>query len=230
MNIYAVICTRSADKYTKTTEKLLRYYTEAGIKVVLLANQSSIFSAYNRALEKIKPKPEDIVIFCHDDIVIRDSESEFVQMLQDELTDSSVGFVGPAGTTYLTRNAVWWNQDIWRMGRHRGCVYHLNGQGREYKTFYGDPGPVAVLDGLFLAAKGSTIEDISFEKPEYFEGDWDFYDIHYTTQAHLKGYTNKVVKMNILHNSAGELAGRDSWHKNREAYIQNTDLPLIIEM
>ena len=229
MNIYAVICTRSADKYTKTTEKLLKYYSEAGIKVVLLANQSSIFSAYTLALKKIKPGPEDIVIFCHDDIVIRDSESEFVQMLQDELHDNSVGFVGPAGTTYLTRNAVWWNQDIWRMGGHRGCVYHLNGQGREYKTFYGDPGPVVVLDGLFLAAKGRTLQEIDFERPEYFEGLWDFYDIHYTTQAHLKGFTNKAIKMNILHNSAGELAGRESWHRNREAFIANTELPMLIQ-
>jgi len=67
---------------------------------------------------------------------------------------------------------------------------------------------------------------VGLEKPDYFTGDWDFYDIHYTASAFLKGYTNKVIDLNILHNSRGELVGRDSWHLNREAFIANTELPL----
>jgi len=83
-----------------------------------------------------------------------------------------------------------------------------------------------VLDGLFLAARAKVIRDIGLQKPEYFEGEWDFYDIHYTSKAFLQGYINKVLDMNILHNSRGELVGRDSWHKNRLAFIEKTDLPL----
>ena len=91
-----------------------------------------------------------------------------------------------------------------------------------------------IRDGFVLKREDRSQKDlfiqlIDFEKPEYFEGFWDFYDIHYTTQAYLKGFTNKAIKMNILHNSAGELAGRDSWHKNREAFIANTDLPMVLE-
>ena len=87
---------------------------------------------------------------------------------------------------------------------------------------------MAVLDGLFLAAKRRVLDDIKLSKPEYFEGEWDFYDIHYTSQAFLKGYTNKVMDINILHNSIGELVGRDSWHKNREAFIANNQFPIEI--
>ena len=39
---------------------------------------------------------------------------------------------------------------------------------------------------------------------------------------------NGILNINILHNSRGELVGRDSWHKNRAAFIENTKLPLRI--
>jgi hypothetical protein len=80
-----------------------------------------------------------------------------------------------------------------------------------------------------LAAKPKVIEDVGLSRPEFFEGEWDFYDIHYTTQAHLKGYSNQVIDLNILHNSRGELVGRESWHKNREAFIANNDLPIELK-
>ena len=94
---------------------------------------------------------------------------------------------------------------------------------------YGFEDEVVVLDGLFLACSGRTAKALDWSKPDYFEGDWDFYDIHYTTQAHEKGYRNMARDIQIVHHSRGELAGRDSWHKNRRAYIDNTALPLQLE-
>ena len=84
------------------------------------------------------------------------------------------------------------------------------------------------MDGLFLAARGEVLREVGLDKPEYFEGGWDFYDIHYTITAHEKKYHNRVLPINILHNSKGELVGRDSWHKNRQAFIDRTNLPIII--
>ena len=85
---------------------------------------------------------------------------------------------------------------------------------------------MVVLDGLFIAAKPKAIEDVGLEKPDYFVGEWDFYDLHYTSQAFLKGYVNKAIHFNIFHNSRGELVGRESWHKNKEQFRLNTPLPL----
>ena len=228
MNIYCVLCTRSIDKITKTTKNLLDYLAKAEIETRVMAGSKSIFTAYKKAFDHINPKRDDIVIFCHDDIEIRGDVEDFKNVLINTLKDESVGFIGPAGTTYLSKNAVWWDHELWKQGFHRGLVKHLNSQGKEYDTYYGEPDAVVVLDGLFLAATGKTIRQVGLEKPEYFEGEWDFYDIHYTTKAHLQGLTNRVIKLNILHNSAGELAGRDSWHKNREAYIKHTNLPLKV--
>ena len=226
MNIHAVICTRDRNNVSPTTNKLVTFLCACNIKVYILSDAKSLFLAYEGAFDKINPNPEDITIFCHDDIEIRENPEEFVSKLKESLSPPEMGFVGPAGTMRLGTDAVWWDQTRWQRGKHRGTVFHIDPQGKEYKTHYGEPGDVVVLDGLFLAAKRRVIDEIGLEKPKYFEGEWDFYDIHYTSQAFLKGFTNKVVGLNILHNSRGELVGRDSWHKNREAFIANNELPL----
>ena len=194
-----------------------------------MSGAKSIFRAYKTAFDKANLKDDDICIFCHDDVEIRENPADFVKKLQDLCSLPETGFVGPAGTTYLSENAVWWDQSVWRAGLHRGHVYHLDPNGVEYRTDYGPPDDVVALDGLFLAATAKTVRDIGLEKPEYFEGEWDFYDIHYTTTAFKKGYSNKILDINILHNSRGELVGRDSWHKNRLAFIQNNELPIRIQ-
>jgi hypothetical protein len=229
MSIHAIICTRSADQVTATTNKLLNFLSGCGVNVILMSKAKSIFKAYKGAFERINPDDNDICIFCHDDIEIREVCAEFLKKLQDLCYLPETGFVGPAGTTYLSPNAVWWDQDVWKAGLHRGKVSHIDHQGEEYLTEYGPADDVVALDGLFLAARAKVVRDIGLDKPEYFEGEWDFYDIHYTTTAFEKGYTNKVIDMNILHISRGELVGRESWHKNRLAFIQNTELPIRIQ-
>lgn len=230
MNAYAVICTRSREDISPTAHSLMSYYSSLGIKVLLMCNQGSIFTAYSTAFKKANPNPEDLFIFCHDDIEIHEPKEDFLNILKEETEPTDVGFVGPAGTTSLGKNAVWWDSEKWKAGKHRGRVFHVHpDQIHPVETLYGFPGPVVVLDGLFLAARARTISQVGLEKPEYFEGKWDFYDIHYTTKAFLEGFTNKAVNVKIVHHSLGELVGRDSWHKNREAFISETELPLQIK-
>jgi len=113
-------------------------------------------------------------------------------------------------------------------GKLKGFVLHgKNIQEAKY-TFYGDPGRVVCLDGLFLAIKGEVLKSIDLTKPDYFEGEWDFYDIHYTVQAHKKGFYNSVEPIFMIHHSFWELVGRDSWHKNRSEFIKHTSLPIEI--
>ena len=168
-------------------------------------------------------KPEDIIILCHDDLKIHSSKAEFISALA-KCVNKRTGVVGLAGTANLGEDSVWWNQERWRQGFHRGSVKHQNPEVHE--TYYGPHGRVVALDGLFLAARKEVWDHISLEKPTYFEGNWDFYDIHYTTKAHELGYHNFTIPIEVIHESSGELVGRDSWHKNREAFISNTKLPL----
>jgi hypothetical protein len=84
------------------------------------------------------------------------------------------------------------------------------------------------MDGVFLAARGEVLKDVGLDKPSYLEGDWDFYDIHYTVSAHRKKYNNKVVPVQILHNSYG--SPREPWDRNRKAFIRNTPLPIVVDL
>ena len=204
------------------------YLSRCNIQTKFLVGQKSIFSGYANAFKKFNIQDNDIVIMCHDDIEILTDPEVFKHIIVNVALQSETGFIGVAGTTELSLDAVWWNHGLWQQGKHRGHVYHGKDILAADSTFYGRPDQVVCMDGLFLAAKGSVLREVGLEKPEYFEGDWDFYDIHYTVSAHKKGYKNKVVPISIMHNSKGELVGRDSWHKNRQAFIERHQLPILV--
>lgn len=224
MNIHAFICTRSTN-HSPTTHSLLSYLDRIGAVTHLLVNKASIFSAYAEELKTITDK-NDIVIMMHDDIEILSDPETFKEELEQALFDSRCGFVGVAGATKLTQDAVWWNREVWQNQGLRGTVFHGKHRSVMTSTLYGPPGKVVVMDGLFLAAKARTLEDIGLEKPKTFTGDWDFYDIYYTLSAYEKGYYNKVLPIVLRHESVGNLAGRDSWHENRKKLLGLFRLPI----
>lgn len=226
MNIKAIICTRTK-KLPDVTTLLVEKLKSFGIKVFLVVEQTSIFEAYKKGFKASGAKGNDIVIFCHDDIELLDPKLAFISILANCL-DPSTGIIGPAGAAHFDEEAIWWSKKQWEAGNLRGKVWHVDKEGNKYATEYGKFGEVAVLDGLFLAARAEVWEDVGFDKPEYFEGDWDFYDIHYTSTSYLKGYENKAVPIKVIHHSSGDLTGRESWFKNRAAFQKNAILPLII--
>lgn len=228
MKLFAVMCTRDKD-FKPITTKLINTLSSYGVEVKVLVNQQSIFSAYKKGIDGCKADNKDIIICCHDDIDIQSSKSQFLSAIA-KCVHEKTGIVGPAGTTSLGEDAVWWNHDKWKEGLHRGEVKHISSDQKINDTHYGAPGRVVVLDGLFLAARKEVWETVGLEKPEYFEGNWDFYDIHYTSRSHLLGYHNYVILLNVVHHSSGELVGRDSWYKNRQAFVKNTTLPLEIKI
>ena len=225
--IYAFICTRSKE-LNETTKRLSSYLSRANINTKFLVNQKSIFEGYSKAFKKFDIQDNDIVIMCHDDVEILTDPEVFKDIIVNTCLRVDTGFVGVAGTTHLSEDAIWWNQNFWRQGKHRGHVYHGKDILTADSTYYGSPGQVVCMDGLFLAASGKVLREVGLGKPEYFEGGWDFYDIHYTVTAHKKKYKNLIAPISILHNSKGELVGRDSWHKNRQAFIERINLPLSL--
>ena len=229
MSIYAIIPTRDTENLTHTTKDLLTYYEKCDITTVLVEGGTSIFETYETEFNKLELEDTDICIFCHDDIAILDKPSRFVWNLKKYHMKEGMGFVGAAGTRYLSENAIWWDQEMWKMGMHSGSVKHFTEEGEMFTTTYGPPTTVAILDGLFLSASGKVIREVGLAKPDWLTGDWDFYDIYYTSRAHLMGMDNAVMPIDIIHRSRGELAGRMSWHENRQAFINNVKLPLVSE-
>ena len=228
MKIFAIICTRDKN-LGAITQGLINTLSSYGVDIKLLASQNSIFEAYQKGMDICGANDDDIVIYCHDDLQILSSHQAFIASLA-KCIEKETGIVGPAGTTHLGKDAVWWDTDRWRRGDHRGQVKHRapDDSSQVVTTSYGDFGQVVALDGLFLAARKEVWNRINLQKPAYFEGNWDFYDIHYTTTAHKLGYKNYAIPIDMLHHSNGELVGRDSWHNNRKAFVANTELPIRI--
>ena len=222
---YAFICTREKAP-TITRNNLTHYLSRAGVRTKLLVGQDSIFSGYKKAFELTQPKADDTIILCHDDIEILSDIHIFHNELERHLSQQKAGFAGIAGTTLLGKDAIWWDHQRWKQGLHKGHVFHGRDLHSYDNTYYGKPGQVVVMDGLFLAAKAKTLTAIGLDTPNYFEGKWDYYDILYTLKAHNLGLINKTVPIMILLNSFGELAGRESWQKNRESFIKNHKLPV----
>ena len=225
MKKYAFIPTR--DKTTKNPQ-LEEYLTRAGYDVTFLIGENSIFNAYHNACKPVMAN--DTVIMCHDDIRILTEPDAFNTFLDMALNTETTGFVGVAGTKVLKQSAVWWDGLAQGEDHFSGMVMHGKSLEEMRMTPYGTPGGVVVLDGLFLAARGKTLNSIQLKKPKTFEGNWDFYDIFYTFQAFLKGKTNVVAPIQVLHQSLGEIVGRDSWHNNRQAFIDRyrENLPMTV--
>jgi len=228
MRVFAIICTREPT-INSNLQGFCDKLKSCGVAVKVLASQPSIFSAYARGLSICGADNEDVIIFCHDDIQIRNPNVDILALLTKCL-DPTVGIVGPAGTAKLLDNCVWWDRT--NMENLRGRVWHVStrkvqssiGQtstiNHMYETVYGEFGPVVALDGLFLAARKEVWDMVGLSKPDYLVGLWDFYDIHYTVTSHLLGFTNYALPFDIVHASSGNLVGRDSWHANREAFIK----------
>jgi len=215
---YSLICTRE-ENLTSTTTNLLEYFKSCDIKTKVLINQKSIFEAYDKGIDEVGAELDDIIILCHDDIEILTRPSVFTQVLKEKLSKITTGFVGMAGAKNFGETAIWWDKQCWRNGLLSGYVYHGEDIISMYPTYFGDLGEVVVLDGVFLAATKRTLRSIQVTQPRGFNGKWDFYDIFYTFQAHKKGKKNYTIPIQIRHESKGEIAGRDSWHQNREAFI-----------
>jgi len=229
MKIYSLTCTRD-EELSETTTKLLEYFGRCEITSKILSGEKSIFEAYSNGIDSLEANLEDIIILCHDDIEILSDPKVFTQLLKEKLSKDGIGFVGVAGTRRFANSGVWWDKEEWMAGSHSGVVFHGENIHEMTGTLFGQMGEVVVMDGVFLAATVKTLRAIQLTKPKKFEGQWDFYDIFYTFQTYRKGLKNYTLPIQIRHESIGELAGRDSWHKNREVFLNlfNKYLPASI--
>lgn len=220
--MYSIICSRK-DKPTKELDKLIYFFSTLNIQYSIQYDSSSMFNGYKEGLKELNPGKDELVILCHDDIEILSDRNDFREYMK-ELFNPKVGFIGPAGTTLLGPDAVWWDQTRRLQGHHSGFVF----QGTDVRTmtpnYFGPCGNVVVLDGLFLAARREVLDQVGLDKPKEFPNNWDFYDLYYTLKSYEMGYFNKTVPILIRHVSNGEM--RHTWDENRRAFQRMFKLPV----
>ena len=151
---------------------IVSYLEDCGFEVHLLVGQASIFSAYKEKENTLNLMKDDLVVLCHDDIRILADKSIFLNLLETSLNKPNTGFVGVAGTRILNADGVWWNgiQTPESRGWLSGAAYHGKGIDKMQLTYFGPVSQVVVLDGVFLAAKGATLNSIQLGKPKSFAG------------------------------------------------------------
>lgn len=228
--IIAISCSRS-NKKPKSLDKLVSYYKEANIPYYISFDASGMFQGYQEAFQRAKSEHQldndDIVILCHDDINILMSPQDLKDTLRKYLHKSRmVGFIGPAGTTALGKDCMWWHPERRAQGFHRGFVFQGDSLESMTPNYFGPYGKeVVVLDGCFLACTVYALNDVKLTKPDYLSGDWDFYDIHYTYSAYRMGKINYAAPIIIRHESNGEM--RQEWHENNKCFLRkwNQELP-----
>jgi len=216
---YALVLTRDKEKYLQS--RGYRSLLDKVSYIEVMEGATSIFDEVDSVSHIKGLCGEDTLLLIHDDVEILSDKNVF-KYCMDTLDIRNAGFIGLAGTQLLGESGIWWEGlgNYTPRSPRAGAVYH----GEDYEnmslTQYG-PGnrrKVVVMDGLFLAAKVKTWRNIRTKMPSEFTGKWDFYDIYYTFQAHMKELNNYVVPLSVLHSSPGDTRGREGWHSNRKAF------------
>jgi len=183
-------------------------------------NEYSLSEVYNKAIKEHDDK-NTIMVFCHNDIIFK--TKNWGKLLLTKFNYNDYQILGVAGTTYLPKSGMWW-EDRTKMV---GIVEHTDGYKQwvsEYsKHVPGKITPVVTIDGLFMAADFSELEYIFDES---FKG-FHFYDVGLCFPNYLDGYNIGVTTdIRILHKSIGKT--NEEWESNREYFSNkyNADLPI----
>jgi hypothetical protein len=85
----------------------LNQFKNSSLIEIFNEENDSIFKKYNRGLDRISIKEDDIVCFIHEDIKILDGYFEQkVEMVFNKLTDT--GVLGVIGSKYISPEIGWW--------------------------------------------------------------------------------------------------------------------------
>jgi len=204
MGRYVIIATRKPGKersdQTTTVGALAAFYKTSGWEVRFHENAESMYEVYRTGCQNIKP--DDYVIFCHDDIEILMTPKQFNSLIHTKLSKPKAGFLGVAGSAYITSKINWYmcSKEYESGG---GVVYHGPSVADMTPSHYGHVKNAVGMDGVFLAAKGAIINSIQLKQPDKITSPWDHYDFFYTAQAHIKGYSNEIIPLPLRHESGG---------------------------
>lgn len=182
--------------------------------------EKSLSETYNEILSESKT---DIVVLCHDDIYF-DTNSWYYKLL-DHFEDSDYGIIGVAGTTYMPKSGMWWED----RSKMVGIVNHES-EGKKWESKYsGGFGngikEVVVVDGVFLVVKKSKLAQNFDESVEGFH----FYDIQFCFRNFINGVKVGVISnVRITHKSIGMT--NQQWEKNRILFLEKfkDELPKVI--
>lgn len=165
----------------------------------------SMGEAYNQIIDKAK---FDIVVLCHDDIIMK-TKNWGEKLVKQFKRNPEYGIIGVAGTTDLV-SGTWWDLKKSMCG----IVEHTS-EGKNWTSKYSEDlgdklKEVVLVDGLFIAFDKNKIKK-NFNVD--FKG-FHFYDVVFCVDNYLAGVKIAVTnKLKILHKSVG--ATNEQWEENK---------------
>ena len=145
---------------TRTPNKQFQEYIKKSIGVkeyeiyeIVNNGSKSLTECYNEGLDKTK---NNIVVFCHDDIILKEGWGKKVLK---HFKETEYGILGMAGTTDMSEIGRWW-QDTTKMV---GIVSHSH-EGKTWENRYStnfedEVIETVMLDGLFFVANKEKIKN-----------------------------------------------------------------------
>jgi glycosyltransferase involved in cell wall biosynthesis len=222
--ITVVYSTHKDSEYNKKFQEHL--LSTIGLKDIQILeyinnNEFSLTEVYNKGLSE---SVNDIVIFCHNDIIF-DKSYWGKRIIEHFEKKPKYGILGVAGTKFYPKSGRWWEVQ----GEMLGQVYHQH-DGKRWLSQYskslgGKITDSVIVDGLFFAVKKSNLKT-RFD--ESFKG-FHFYDTSFCVDNYINGVKIGVVSnIPITHLSIGQT--NNEWELNRQKFIEkfNESLPLNI--
>ena len=220
--ISIIYCTR--EKNPKHYEHLRKSSgIRNGLEIIEIVNNGeSLTKCYN---EGLKQASNDIVVFCHDDILF--NKDGWGKNLITLFNNSDYGILGIAGTTNLHESGRWWTDK----SKMVGIVKHSH-NGKTWESRYSGNFPKeiiesATVDGLFFAVHKNRIKHEFDESVKGFH----FYEIDFCFRNKLSGVKIGVIfDIKLTHKSIGET--NEEWEINRKLFIDKfkNDLPFNVKV
>lgn len=186
---------------------------------IVFQNARGLPEIFNAAIERAHS--EDILVFMHDDVWI--DEYNFSQTVAAGLKKFDV--IGVAGNKRRLPNQPAWcfvDQNFTWDDKNNlsGRVSHGTHAFGQISDFGEVPAACELLDGVFLAARKSTLTGRKLQFDPLF--DFHFYDLDFCRTARESGLTLGTWAIHLTHQSGGGFGSPD-WQSNFLRYQKKSD-------
>jgi GT2 family glycosyltransferase len=185
-------------------------------------NEYSLAELYNKG---IKDSKYDIVVCCHNDIVLEKNWGK--KLLEDFNNNPEFGIIGKAGSCYFPESGVYWERLHQTMV---GQVYHHPPGQKKWLSRYSPKFPflvpVVTLDGVFLAFDKTKIKHRFDES----YGKFHFYDHGFCVPNYLDGVKLGVTtSFELTHESVGQ--PNQEFYQSKDKFVEKwgSSLPLDLK-
>jgi GT2 family glycosyltransferase len=194
--ISLIICSIDPARFAAVEAMYRSAFGDEPWEMIDIHDARSLAEGYNRGAARSRGQT---LIFSHDDIEIL--SPGFAQRVKSHL--ERFDLIGVAGTSRLI-NGYWASAGAPYIF---GQVCHVQSDQKVRVDIYGTPRPavggIQALDGLFLAARRSLLDKVSFDAVTFDQ--FHLYDLDFSFAAYRAGFQLGVVNdINILHRSLGK--------------------------